>query len=191
MAQTIGILGGSFDPVHSGHLALATAARAALDLDRLIFVPNSRSPLKSSGPFASFEHRAAMLRLALVDCDGCEISAVEGRRGGVSFTIDTLRELKSENPDASFFLIVGADALEEFHLWRDHEEILKFANLAYVERGDATVVPSKLAARPIPMPRVDVSSTVIRNRLRRGQSIDALVPGAVVKYIASHHLYST
>ncbi len=190
MAQTIGILGGSFDPVHRGHLALAAAARTALDLDRLIFVPNSRSSLKSSGPFASFEHRVAMLRLALEECVGCEISDVEGRRGGISFTIDTLREFKSENPDASFFLIVGADALEEFYLWRDHQEILKHANLAYVERSNATAVPSKLTARSIPMPRVDVSSTAVRDRLRRGQSIDALVPGAVVKYIASHRLYS-
>jgi nicotinate-nucleotide adenylyltransferase len=186
----IGILGGTFDPVHNGHLAVAEAARDALALDRVIFIPNACSPLKSSGPVASFKHRVAMLRLALTECDYCEISETEGHRGGTSFTIDTLRELTVQFPDASFYLIVGADALAEFQLWRDHEDILKLARLAYVERTD---YPSRQSAQfpahPIPMKRVDISSTMIRQRIRGTQSIDAFVPADVVKYIASHHLY--
>ena len=152
MAQKIGILGGAFDPVHIGHVIVASSARMELGLDLLLFVPNALSPLKSSGPAASFEHRLAMLRLVVEGLDGYGVSDIEGRRGGISYTVDTLRELRSEFPGAELHLIVGADVLDEFHLWRDHEKIQQMAHLAYVERAGSDATPSRVAAVRVSMP---------------------------------------
>lgn len=189
MSAKIGILGGTFDPAHNGHLCLADAAWTELQLDRLVFVPNARSPLKSH-PSTSFVHRLAMLKLATEDRSGYEVSDIEGRQGGVSYTIETLRQFNSSYPGAELFLIVGADALEEFHLWREHEEILRLARLAYVRRTGATT-STRFPARAIPMTPVEISATEIRERLRRHESIDTMVPQSVARYISEHHLYGT
>lgn len=190
MPQPIGILGGTFDPVHNGHLAIARAAIGQLNLDRLLLIPNARSPLKAAGPAASFQHRVSMLRLALADHERLQISEVEGVRGETSYTIDTLKQLSALYRGAQFVLIVGADALAEFHLWKQHEEICRLARIAYVSRSGSDASANSVDATRIDMPPVDISSTVIRGRVRRGLPIDEFVPPAVAAYIAKHHLYS-
>lgn len=189
MPQHIGILGGTFDPVHNGHLAVAEAALHQLALVRLLFVPNSHSPLKSAGPGASFTDRVAMLRLAVAGQNAFEISEIEGRRGGVSYTIDTVRELSALYPDSVLHLVIGADALGEFPMWREHQQIRQLAQLAYVERPGSPAADHSIPAQRLAMTPCDVSSTDIRARVRRGLSIDALVPAAVAAYIEAHRLY--
>lgn len=190
MPQTIGILGGTFDPVHYGHLAIATAAVDQLDLDLLLLIPNAQSPLKVAGSAASFAHRVLMLQLAVADYEGLQISEVEGARGETSYTIDTLKQLSALYTDAQFVLIVGADALAEFHLWKQHAEIRKLARIAYIDRAGSDASANSVDATRIDMPPVDISSTVIRDRVRRRLPIDEFVPPAVAAYIDKHHLYS-
>jgi len=190
MPQPIGIYGGSFDPVHNGHIQIADAALSQLRLDLLLFIPNARSPLKSSGPSASFQDRVAMLRLAISAYDRFRVSEVEGRRGGTSYTIDTLRDFSSEYQGAQFYLIVGSDALQEFHLWREHEEIRTQARLAFVVRPGFELATHDPSDTQITLDPTDVSSTAIRTRVRNGLPIDGLVSAAVAEYIAARRLYS-
>lgn len=189
MPHMIGVFGGTFDPVHNGHLRIAEAAIDQLLLDRLILVPNSRSPLKSAQPVSSFHDRVAMLKLATRGRTGIDVSLIEGERGGTSYTIDTLRELIKQYSDSRFVLIVGADALKEFHLWRDSEAIRELARIAFVERPDSLVDGNQYNAARIAMTPIDVSSSEIRDRIGRGLSIDHLVPAEVAEYIAAHGLY--
>ena len=191
MPQTIGILGGTFDPIHNGHLAIAAAAIRQLGLDLLLLIPNARSPLKSSGPVASFAQRVDMLQLAVTAHPEYVVSQIEGARGNTSYTIDTLRQLAALFPNAEFHLIVGADALADFHLWRDHGEIRRLARIAYVRRPGSKIVPGGITATELEMPPMDISSTAVRERVRDGQSIDELVPLAVAEYIAAHRLYAS
>lgn len=191
MPQTIGILGGTFDPVHNGHLAIAAAAIRQLGLDLLLLIPNARSPLKSSRPTASFAQRVDMLQLAITAHPEYVVSQIEGERGDISYTIDTLRELAALYPKAEFHLIVGADALADFQHWREHEEIRRLARIAYVSRPGSRIVPEGITATRLEMPPMDVSSTEIRDRVRDGHSIDELVPPVVADYIAAHQLYSS
>lgn len=190
MHQTIGILGGTFDPVHNGHLAIAAAAIRQLGLDLLLLIPNARSPLKSAGPIASFAQRVDMLQLAITAQPECVVSQIEGARGETSYTIDTLRELTVLYPKARFHLIVGADALADFQLWREHEEISRLVRIAYVGRPGSRTNADGITATRLEMSPIDVSSTQIRDRVRGGQPIDDLVPPAVAEYIAAHRLYS-
>ncbi len=190
MTPRIGILGGTFDPVHVGHLILASCAREQLQADRILLIPNFRSPLKSADPVAPFPDRLAMLSLAIDNVEGFSASDLEGRRGGVSFTIDTLRELERENPAAHFHLILGQDSLLEFPLWKDYPVILKMAEIAVVERTGAPSPSSAIPNTRIHMPRVDISSTLIRQTVTEQRSIDFLVPPSVAKYIRDHRLYA-
>ena len=191
MTPRIGILGGTFDPVHVGHLILAACAREQLQADRILLIPNFHSPLKASEPVAAFADRLAMLRLAIDNVEGFSASDIEGRRGGISFTIDTLHVLQSENPGARFDLILGQDSLAEFPLWKDHSTILQMAEIAVVERTGASNPASPIPSTRIHMPRVDISSTLIRQAINARRSIDFFVPPAVAKYIRDHRLYST
>ncbi len=190
MPQVIGIYGGSFDPVHNGHVQIAEAALSQLRLDVLLFIPNARSPLKLSGPSASFQDRVAMLRLAIRDYDSFQVSDIEGRRGGTSYTVDTLRVLSQEYQGARFYFIVGSDALRELHLWREHEEIRELTRLAFVVRPGSESASHDLGDTQITLDPMDVSSTAVRDRIRNGLPIDGLVPSAVADYIAARRLYS-
>lgn len=190
MPQSIGILGGTFDPVHNGHLAIAAAAVDQLELDLLLLIPNARSPLKVAGPAAPFHHRVSMLQLAVADQEKLQISEVEGVRGETSYTIDTLKQLSALYTGARFVLIVGADALAEFHLWKQHEEIRRLAQIAYVGRPGKTASGNCIGATRIDMHPIDISSTLIRDRVHRDLPIGEFVPPAVAEYIAAHHLYS-
>lgn len=190
MPNLIGVFGGTFDPVHNGHLRIVEAAIDQLQLDRLILVPNSQSPLKSAQPVSSFHDRVAMLKLATDGRVGIEVSEVEGERGGTSYTVDTLRALATKYPDSRFVLIVGGDALRDFHLWRDSAAIRELARIAFVERPESAVDGRQYDAARIAMAPLDISSSEIRVRIGRGLSIDHLVPSGVADYIVAHGLYA-
>lgn len=193
----VGVLGGTFDPVHVGHLLLAEHARAALALDLVLFVPAGQPWRKSHREITPGEHRLAMLRLAIAGNDGFGISDIELRRSGPTYTADTLESLAAERLDDELYFIIGADALADLPNWHAPERIVQHAMLAVAPRVgdqlDATespppgVDPARIVT--LPMPRIDISSTDVRSRVGQGASVRYLVPDAVAAYIAAHRLY--
>jgi nicotinate-nucleotide adenylyltransferase len=193
----LGVLGGTFDPIHFGHLDAAAAARDSLSLDDVLFVPTHDQPLRTNDPGASAFHRFAMVTLAINGCRSYRVSDVELMREGTSYTIDTLRYLHAEGWGASqIFFILGADAIAEIANWRGYPDILEAARFVVVARPGVTL-DAAVARTPGLAARVslleartrDVSSTAIRQRLAAGDSIDDLVPAAVSRHILAHHLY--
>ena len=202
----IGIFGGSFDPVHVGHLWIAEAASETLALDRLLWVPSATQPLKPDGPSASGEQRLAMLRLAVGGRPGHEIDDRELRRSGVSYTIDTVDALQHEHESeaAEFFLVLGSDSLASMPLWHQPEQLLSRVTLAVVRRGGEAEIAfsvlsgmvdqdriDRFAECVIEMPLIELSSSEIRSRVRRGLSIRHRVPRAVEAYIGANGVYRT
>lgn len=195
----IGVLGGTFDPVHVGHLSAAHAALAEFGLDEIRFAPVAQPWHKSARELASPTDRLAMLRLALADEDGLTVTTVDVDRGGDTYTIDTLADLRAqfahEHPDASveWYFITGADAIAQLASWRDPERLLEEATFLAVTRpGFDLTVPEVAGAeriRTLASPTPDVSSSDIRARVARSESIAGLVPPAVAHYIAEHGLY--
>jgi nicotinate-nucleotide adenylyltransferase len=190
----VGILGGTFDPVHNGHLALADHARRALGLDLVLFVPAGQPWRKADRTITPAEHRLAMLKLAIAGNEAYGISDVELRRNGPTYTADTLEALSGERLDDEFYFIVGADALADLPNWRDPERIIKHAMLAVAPRdGEAPPLPliPNIDQRIVhfEMPPVETSSTDIRDRAASGRTIDDAVPPAVASYISEHNLY--
>jgi nicotinate-nucleotide adenylyltransferase len=215
----LGILGGTFDPPHVGHLLAASDAFEALELDRLLFIPAAQQPLKAhlpNGPIGTRLDRAPapdrleMVRLAIASDPRFELSAIEIERGGLSYTIDTLRELAERSPGDLRFLLVGADVLGTFAQWRQPERILELATLAIFSRaagdnvdGGGQASWNQLCAEwqktrgmgPKHAPvffesrRIDVSSTEVRSRVAAGLSIHGFVPDAVAAYIVERGLY--
>ncbi len=202
MSQRLAIFGGTFNPIHRGHVTVLAAAVLNLQLDRVLVMPTAVPPHKSNPDLAAGVDRLAMCRLALTDFPAAEISDLELRRQGPSYTIDTVRQVRRLAPEAELFLIVGADMLRDFHLWRQFGEILEEARLITLPRpgvelgrlpelraalGDEAV--EKILADVQTTPLVDVSSTEIRARLTAGREIDDLVPPVVAEYIREHGLY--
>ncbi len=188
----LGILGGSFDPPHVGHLLAAGDACEALQLDRLVFVPAANQPLKAGLATASAEQRLAMVKLLVGDDTRFEVDPVEIERQGLSYTVDTLETYAARYPHAERFLLVGADVLPAFGKWREPERITTLAQLTVLQRvGDAPL--SLIAGKEKPLVlqtrRIDVSSTEIRERIRAGKSIHGFVPESVAAYIAAERLY--
>jgi nicotinate-nucleotide adenylyltransferase len=181
----IGILGGSFDPVHHGHLILGRAAREELGLDTVLFVPAQVSPHKTDTRPATAEDRLAMVRLALADETGFAVDDLELRRPPPSFTVDTLRELGAKLPGSQLVLLIGTDQALKFDSWREPATIRQLAEIAVLQRGPDT------PAHPWPVVRrlVDISSTEIRRRVAQGRSIRYLTPGPVCDYISQRGLY--
>lgn len=128
-ALRVGILGGSFDPVHNGHLGMAREVRDRFDLDLILFIPANISPHKQQVRYSEAVHRLAMLRLATQSEPRFAVSEIELNRGGISYTIDTLETLRSENPSAEFFLILGRDAFQDFHTWKNHRRLVEHCNI--------------------------------------------------------------
>ena len=198
--MTVGVLGGTFDPIHLGHVAAAAAAQHALSLDRIVLVPSHIPPHRSDPTTASAEDRLAMAALA-ADRPGWSASRIEIDRDGPSYTYDTLVELG--NSSTQTFFITGADAFAEIATWSRYPAILDLANFVVVSRPGITLdslrerVPSAFTTRPATKTRVilveagtpDVSSTEIRRRARAGESLSGLVPESVAHYIHSHGLY--
>lgn len=183
----VGVLGGSFDPVHHGHLIAARALREALGLDEVRLVPAGRQPFKREGHGAPAADRAAMTELAVANEPGLAADRIEADREGPSYTVDTLDALHQRWPGAELTLLVGADAAAEFPAWRDAGRIERLARIVVFTRAGAGPAP---AGRPaIAVPAVEISSTEIRARVRAGRSIRYLVPDAVEAYVAGHRLY--
>ena len=181
----LGILGGSFDPVHHGHLILARAAKEELSLDRVILVPAALSPHKCETKPATAADRLAMVRLAIEGEPGLECSDMELARPAPSYTVDTLRELAAAHPGAELFLLIGADNVQKFHTWQEADAIPSLASVAVLER----TAPATPHPWPVVRRFVDISSTDIRRRVTRGLSIRYLTPDAVCAYIARQGLY--
>jgi nicotinate-nucleotide adenylyltransferase len=188
----VGIFGGSFDPVHNAHVALARVALAELRLDELIWVPAGQ-PWQKQRRLASAADREAMVRLTIANEPRFTLSRLELERSGPSYTVDTVRELQAARAQAQWFLVIGQDQYAGFHTWRGWQELLGLVTLAIADRPDATDVvdPQVRAAAhtAVALPMMDVSSTDIRGRVTQGQGIDDLVPAPVARYIARHHLY--
>jgi nicotinate-nucleotide adenylyltransferase len=192
----IGILGGTFDPPHNGHLAVARAAMKELALDEVLFVPAAKNPLKDRGPRASAEDRLTMLGLLVAGDSAMGVVDVELQRGGQSYTVDTLNDLQLVRP-ADYWFILGADALKGLNEWKQPAKLLRMCRLAVVARSSAT--GSSIAMRVdsqyrdrvdvVRMPPLDVSSTEIRNRIAQGKTIAPYVPQAILAYIEEKGLY--
>ena len=181
----IGILGGSFDPIHHGHLILARAAREELGLDLVIFIPAHASPHKTGDFATSGQERLAMVRLAIDSEDGFESSDIELHRPPPSYTVDTLRQLRAAHPKDEFVLLIGADNVAKFGTWREPEEIRHLADIAVLDRAGSGIPHQWPVVRRL----VDISSTDIRARVAAGRSIRYLTPDSVYDYIASEGLY--
>jgi nicotinate-nucleotide adenylyltransferase len=185
----LGLFGGSFDPVHNGHLALAGCCAEQARLDEVWLIPSAVQPFKQQGPVASDADRCAMLRLAIEGRRGLALSTVEIDRGGVSYTVETLRQLRSEKPEAEFFFLMGADTLRELPGWREPEEVLRLATPLVVGRPGEPELDTSVRHLRVTMPPMEVSSSELRRRLAAGAPISGLVPSAVEAYIAEHGLY--
>jgi len=186
----IGLFGGSFDPVHHGHLIVAQVAAEKLKLDSLRFVPAREQPFKAGQHRTSAEHRAAMLFLAIAKTPGFSVEPCELRRPGPSYTVDTLRHLREREPSAEFVLLLGADAAADLPAWREAGQLRDLARIAVFARPGTPVADSPWISSVIEVPAIDISATEVRRRSHRGLSIRYWVPDSVAEYITTHRLYS-
>ena len=199
--ERIGVFGGSFDPVHMGHLTIAQDAVEQLELDRLIFVPAAVPPHKQDAKLADSRHRLEMLRLATEANLRFEVSDMELQRGGVSYTFDTMMQIQAEHPGAELFFIVGLDSLTILHSWRNVDKLLELCTIVPFARGGedpvrvaekiqlSSPLKQELLARLIRIHEIEISASEVRMRLAEGLSIRYLVPPEVEMYIAEHGLY--
>jgi nicotinate-nucleotide adenylyltransferase len=187
----LGIYGGSFDPVHLGHLLVAQAAVEELGLDRLFFVPAAQSPFKAESKPASAAVRLQLLRLALAGKTNCEVDDQEIRRGGISYTVDTLRDFANRFPGAELFYLIGADNAAKLNEWAEPRELARLAEFVVVPRpgGAAAIFPALFRGRTLAGFPIGVSSSQIRARLQAGLTIEHLVPAAVAEAIRNGQVY--
>jgi nicotinate-nucleotide adenylyltransferase len=185
----VGLFGGSFDPVHHGHLIVARAAAEQLGLAELRFVPAGEQPFKAGRHGASAADRAEMLRLALAGEPGFGVERCEVEREGRSYTVDTLRTLTAREPGRSFILLLGADAAADLPRWRESEEVQRLARVAILTRPGHTIRDAVPGAVVVPVPALEISATQLRERVAAGRSIRYFVPEAVATYVAERGLY--
>ncbi|MFH5805203.1 nicotinate-nucleotide adenylyltransferase [Alienimonas sp. DA493] len=189
----IGLFGGTFDPVHLGHLLLAEQCREELELDEVRFLPAASNPLKETGPVADGPQRCEMVQFAISGNPAFSVDRREVKRGGPSFAVETLAEVAAENPEAELFFLMGADALSDLPNWKEPERVLELATVVAVNRGDVpAVVPDGVNAdrvRFVAMPACDVSATELRRRAAEGLSLRYRTPAAVIAYLHDKYLY--
>jgi nicotinate-nucleotide adenylyltransferase len=187
----IGLLGGSFDPPHNGHLLAAGDAFDALRLDRMLWIPTATQPLKASNHITPASQRLAMVRLLVEGDHRFAVDTIEIERGGLSYTVDTLAALAGRFGAAELYWLIGADVLPSFPKWREPARIAELATLVVMRRSGDSADVSQMPANTMVLEtrRVDVSSTEIRERVREGKSIRGFVPDAVARYIAAERLY--
>ena len=188
----IGLFGGSFDPVHRAHVALATLALEALALDELCWVPAGQ-PWQKARVLTPAVHREAMLRLAIAGELRFTLSRCELEREGASYTLDTVRQLQAARPGARWTLVIGQDQYATFQTWHGWQDLLGLVTLAVANRPDAPPLADASVLRvpheAVALPMMDISSTDIRARIAHGEGITDLVPDSVARYIAQHRLY--
>ena len=189
--ERFGLFGGSFDPVHLGHLLVAQAAREELDLARLFLIPAAQSPFKPENKPAPDAARLQWLRLALAGKTNCEVDDQEIRRGGISYTVDTLRDYAQKFPGAKLFYLIGADNAAKLNAWREPAELARLAEFVTVPRpgGANAVFPPPFRGRALKGFPIGVSSSEIRARVKAGLPIENLVPSAVAEAIRAARLY--
>jgi len=185
----VGLLGGSFDPIHHGHLLVAQAVLERLGLESVRFVPARQQPFKRGRHGATPEQRAAMVALAIADEPRFALERAELDRPGPSYTVDTLRALKARDPGVELVLLVGADAAAELASWREAAEIPRLARVAAFARPGASAPVGSDIWRTVAVPAVDISATEVRERVRAGKSIRWWVPDPVARYVAAERLY--
>ncbi len=192
MKRRVGLFGGSFDPPHNAHLALAGSAVQALALDELRWIPAGQ-PWQKRRAMTPAAQREAMVELAIEGEPGQRLERIELERAGPSVTLDTVEALDAREPGTEWLLLIGADQYANLHTWRGWERLLALTVLAVAQRPGEHPAPDaavlRHAYRAVPLPMLDISSTDIRARAARGERIDALVPPAVARYIEQHHLY--
>jgi nicotinate-nucleotide adenylyltransferase len=190
MLERLGVLGGTFDPVHVGHLVAATAARHHLELTHVLLVVAGDPWQKHGEVVAPAEARYEMVAAAIDGAEGLEASRLEIDRPGPTYTIDTIEALQS--PDRELFLIMGADVAARIDTWHRVDQLRNAVTLAIVGREDAppTAPPDRWKAVPVPMPRIDVSSTSLRRRLAEGAPVEFLIPLPAVRVLRAHDLYT-
>ncbi|MDE2796134.1 MAG: nicotinate-nucleotide adenylyltransferase [Gemmatimonadota bacterium] len=190
--RRVGVFGGTFDPPHRGHSIVAEEVMEALALDRLLWVPAAVPPHKRGRAVTPAEVRRRMVAAAVTNHPGFELCDLELARDGVSYTVDTLRELRSANPGWSLFLVLGADLLAGFDSWRDPGAIRRMARLVAISRG-ATAIPSGsdlfAGVRRVQVTPVDISSSEIRRRVAGGKTVSTMVATQVLSIIESERLY--
>lgn len=199
LALRVGILGGTFDPPHIGHLILGEYAADALDLARLLYIPAADPPHKQDEHKTPVEHRLAMLKLALADNPRFEISRVDIDRAGPHYSLDTVRIVQTQFPEAEIYFIMGGDSLRDLPLWHRPADLIRLCRLAVMARAGADARPEMheavlpgLAERVVMIesPLIEISSTGIVQRLGAGRSVRYLLPDAVLNYIQQHDLYA-
>ena len=188
--QRIGVMGGTFDPIHHGHLVAASEAQQSFELDEVIFVPTGQPWMKSD--VSAAEHRYLMTVIATAANPGFTVSRVDIDRKGPTYTVDTLRDIRAARPDADLFFITGADAVAQILDWKDVEEVWSLAHFVAVSRPGHDLSISglpKAGVSLLEVPALAISSTDCRSRVGRGFPVWYLVPDGVVQYISKHHLY--
>ena len=198
----VGLFGGTFDPVHYGHLLLAETCREQCDLDEVWFLPADVPPHKQDAVVSSGPARAEMIELAVAGNPGILVSRYELEHGGVNYTVDTLRHFRDETPEAELFFLMGADMFNDLPNWRNAEEVCRLAVPIVAQRAGADppdydclrsiATPERISEflnYQVEMPQIELSSTEIRNRVAEGRSIRYRTPRAVQKYIETHGLY--
>ena len=192
MTRRVGVFGGSFDPVHLAHVALAEAALVELRLDEVRWIPAGQ-PWQKTRTITPAEQRVAMVQAAIAHEPRFVLDRIEVDRAGASFTLDTVRELAARHPGTQWFLLIGQDQYGGLHTWRDWQTLLGLVVLAVANRPGDTRQPdpgvTAFPHRMVPLPMLDISSTDIRARVARGADISELVPPAVARYIETHRLY--
>ncbi|MBI3970368.1 MAG: nicotinate-nucleotide adenylyltransferase [Chloroflexi bacterium] len=198
--RRLGVLGGTFDPIHHAHLFAAEAAAAAYRLDKVLLVPAGHSPLKATAPAPAY-HRAAMARRAAADNPLLEVDTVDVDRPPPSYSVDTIALLVERYSSAALYLILGVDALQDLLEWREPERLLDLCRLVVVSRpGRPLAIPAHIAAGLgkraahillLRIPDLDISSTDLRRRFREGEPVRYLLPRSVEEYVRSHRLYDS
>ncbi len=191
--MNVGVFGGTFDPPHLAHLVIAERAQAAANLDKVLFLPSPRPPHKLDHILSDYPHRLAMVKLAIQGHPAFELSEIETRIPGPSYTTQTLKRLSIENQNCRWFLIIGADSLRDFHTWREPKKLCRQARFVVYPRSGCDVRhvdPLFLSnSKLLDVPNVNMSSTEIRDRVRAGRSIRDLVPESVAAYVLKNRLY--
>lgn len=198
MTGKIGIMGGTFDPIHNGHIAIAKSAAEQLGLQRMLFIPTGNPHFKLEQKVTDASVRTHMVELAIADDERFVLDRCEVDRPGVTYTADTLEELAARYPDTELYFVMGADSAMTLHHWRNAERVAELCTVAVVQRPGQTLEevhdaieksPIEFSVTCVEAPQVDVSSTQIRELVSRGESIEALVPQAVAEFIEQTGLY--